>query len=161
MWLILPYKIRRKKRYPTTVAWKVISDVVGGAGVSHLEDWFHLSKSLLLLGSISQPLANRSPGLKTTPFIRKPFGSQHSRYLHACTISATFLKLEDQNTASAILIRDSPNKQTTTAMTSWLDSLPTSVDPDDKEMKRSPKLFCWFWRIFWLQTTWAHATQAM
>eukprot|EP00434_Breviolum_minutum_P007902 symbB.v1.2.006970.t1/scaffold348.1/size222345/9 len=65
--------------------------------------------------------------------VEKRFGSQHSRYLHACTISATFLKLEDQNTASAILIRDSPNKQTTTAMTSWLDSLPTSVDPDDKD----------------------------
>ena len=77
MWLILPYKTRRKKRYPTTVAWKVITDVVGGAGVSHLEDWFHLSNSLLLLGSISQPLANRSPGLKTTRFIRKRFGSHH------------------------------------------------------------------------------------
>ena len=78
MWLILPFSRLAGIRYPTTVAWKVISDVVGRPGVSHLEDWFHLSKSLLLLGSISQPLANRSPGLKTTRFIRKRFDSHHA-----------------------------------------------------------------------------------
>lgn len=66
----------------------------------------------------------------------EPQEAVRTAYLHVRAISATFLKLEDQNTASAILIHDSPNKHTTTAMTSWLDSLPTSVDPDDKEMKR-------------------------
>ena len=102
---------------------------------------------MLLLGSISQPLASRSPGFQHPVHQEDLFEHQN---LHARTMSATVLRLEDSrhsfghfDTAQSNMTK----QDTTTAMTSWLDSLPTSVDPNDKEMKRSCKWLCWFWRL--------------